>query len=275
MDPFGGDPGDVFERLFSSLRGGNHGLNTPVPMRTPMCHPMYVPVSHTRQILTLADFINNRTNLLQRMTVRVSPMGDPLGNPLGNILRQSMEDMGGTKKIASEDFLHSISNLAGCDTSDEDECPICMDSYCKENTAKKLECGHTFHKDCIVEWFRGDYRCPVCRHEYPHTEISLVNLSEGETEEDNEDMGEDMGVETGEDTDDSEENEVQPGVFSFNTYTRAIEHEIRNVLNNTYQDELNEQRMIQQAILDSIQNETSAQAAQAAHDISGSDNGDA
>ena len=44
----------------------------------------------------------------------------------------------------------------------EDVCPICLDKLNKKETYK-LSCKHTFHTDCIMQWFRkSDGQCPCC-----------------------------------------------------------------------------------------------------------------
>lgn len=41
-------------------------------------------------------------------------------------------------------------------------CSICCDS--SQNTFHELPCGHHFHADCIIQWFRsGGPTCPMCR----------------------------------------------------------------------------------------------------------------
>ena len=45
----------------------------------------------------------------------------------------------------------------------EPECSICMDDLAKGDEMGQLECGHTFHKKCIVEWFSNSSECPMCR----------------------------------------------------------------------------------------------------------------
>eukprot|EP01083_Nonionella_stella_P301482 1034469_1 len=47
----------------------------------------------------------------------------------------------------------------------EPECSICMDDLAKGDEMGQLECGHTFHKDCIVEWLGNEPSCPMCRVE--------------------------------------------------------------------------------------------------------------
>ena len=42
-------------------------------------------------------------------------------------------------------------------------CCICVDKI-KENKVRLINCNHSFHKDCIEEWFRkGNLNCPICR----------------------------------------------------------------------------------------------------------------
>lgn len=46
-----------------------------------------------------------------------------------------------------------------------DECVICLDAM--HLSFRTLECGHTFHEECIGKWARTkgeDWECPLCRH---------------------------------------------------------------------------------------------------------------
>ena len=46
-------------------------------------------------------------------------------------------------------------------SSMSDTCVICHENVQKET--KALECGHTFHSSCLVDWFRTSPSCPLCR----------------------------------------------------------------------------------------------------------------
>lgn len=39
------------------------------------------------------------------------------------------------------------------------KCAICL---CDQHTYTKLECGHCFHKECIIKWFNQSLTCPNC-----------------------------------------------------------------------------------------------------------------
>ena len=42
-------------------------------------------------------------------------------------------------------------------------CPICCDDG-EDDALHTLECGHVFHTNCILQWFRqGAPTCPLCR----------------------------------------------------------------------------------------------------------------
>ena len=48
----------------------------------------------------------------------------------------------------------------------EEPCTICLEG----GNQIQLPCGHTFHHDCLYEWF--EYippTCPVCRRDYTDT----------------------------------------------------------------------------------------------------------
>ncbi len=43
------------------------------------------------------------------------------------------------------------------------ECAICWENVEKP---KKLDCGHSFHEDCIYDWSIRENNCPMCRKEF-------------------------------------------------------------------------------------------------------------
>lgn len=57
-----------------------------------------------------------------------------------------------------------------CDTpliSREEKCPICFEKWDNDNNKPwMLECGHTFHKQCV-----GTENCPLCKTERTESEL--------------------------------------------------------------------------------------------------------
>ena len=44
------------------------------------------------------------------------------------------------------------------------ECPICLETDDRQVCA--LPCLHKFHTECIREWFKRRYTCPMCNHAF-------------------------------------------------------------------------------------------------------------
>ena len=56
-------------------------------------------------------------------------------------------------------------------------CAVCLQP-CVGTAAHTLECGHAFHTNCIVNWFRcGGGTCPVCRAK-PLGEVGWETVTE-------------------------------------------------------------------------------------------------
>lgn len=43
----------------------------------------------------------------------------------------------------------------------EKECCICMDK--NTNNWVDIPCGHSFHNECIIQWYQTSNTCPICR----------------------------------------------------------------------------------------------------------------
>jgi hypothetical protein len=46
------------------------------------------------------------------------------------------------------------------------ECIICLNSFEENNPKYRLNCGHLFHKECILEWGVKSEKCPICRESF-------------------------------------------------------------------------------------------------------------
>ena len=48
-------------------------------------------------------------------------------------------------------------------------CAICLDNMKKEQiekmSVKSLDCGHSFHTECIKDWINKKSACPICRQQ--------------------------------------------------------------------------------------------------------------
>lgn len=48
----------------------------------------------------------------------------------------------------------------------KDDCVICLKEFGEGGGEKSIlttTCGHDFHDDCVMDWFKASDRCPLCR----------------------------------------------------------------------------------------------------------------
>lgn len=49
------------------------------------------------------------------------------------------------------------------DREDDVNCGVCLNKAIGETIVKLPECGHEFHRSCIIPWLRSHNTCPNCR----------------------------------------------------------------------------------------------------------------
>lgn len=52
---------------------------------------------------------------------------------------------------------------------EHESCVVCMEDIRHNSNRMTLECEHTFHRSCIVEWLSRLRQCPTCRFEIDFT----------------------------------------------------------------------------------------------------------
>jgi hypothetical protein len=112
----------------------------PVRTRPPPYRPPMFPVNHiTQESLTSDEFDYVR----RRITFEY-------------IMDEEVE------KVEVSNNFYGHLNLPKCDTNCE--CTICLSDDNTNNDMGKLPCGHTFHTNCITQWFqKNKTTCPNCR----------------------------------------------------------------------------------------------------------------
>lgn len=61
-----------------------------------------------------------------------------------------------------------------------EQCSICMTTMTAQSVATSgqqtaLPCNHTFHRNCLDQWWRHSARCPVCRNDIRQTSAQANN----------------------------------------------------------------------------------------------------
>eukprot|EP01018_Ginkgo_biloba_P004123 Gb_25302 [translate_table: standard] len=47
--------------------------------------------------------------------------------------------------------------------SEQEDCPVCLESFQPDQMLIHLPCSHRFHSDCLVPWLDSNSHCPYCR----------------------------------------------------------------------------------------------------------------
>ncbi|KAF7826111.1 RING-H2 finger protein ATL67 [Senna tora] len=59
----------------------------------------------------------------------------------------------------------ACSSAGGGACVNDTTCPICINEYEESEVMRIMpHCGHYFHLNCIDEWLKINWSCPVCRH---------------------------------------------------------------------------------------------------------------
>ena len=57
----------------------------------------------------------------------------------------------------------------------DETCSICLSGFKVNDHIYKTDCGHYYHRDCILKHFNNSYNCPMCRNfVYDTYEINLI-----------------------------------------------------------------------------------------------------
>jgi len=67
----------------------------------------------------------------------------------------------------SKEFVQNLEKFSPKSEQFQQQCPICINYFTKDDQLTRLPCKHTFHVGCITPWLEKTSSCPVCRHELP------------------------------------------------------------------------------------------------------------
>ncbi|TKR63217.1 hypothetical protein L596_027073 [Steinernema carpocapsae] len=83
---------------------------------------------------------------------------------MGGVLPEDIERPAGVPggRIADVDIAR-LPMVTVDATQCDKQCTTCMDNLKEGDEVGRLDCGHMFHRDCIVPWLQTRNTCPVCR----------------------------------------------------------------------------------------------------------------
>lgn len=58
-------------------------------------------------------------------------------------------------------------------------CSICLENVLSINSksSKRLNCGHSFHTNCIIRWYESSNECPTCRREQLDDPLIILKMA--------------------------------------------------------------------------------------------------
>jgi len=128
-----------------------------------------LPAVHPRSRNTTATLL---VSLLRQGLTPQNILLNMLNQPdVVSELRNARHDLSGAWQdvpvVATNDIIEQGSHLLTNEEIHADEmCSVCQhhsEPDTESSTWRALYCGHSFHRDCIDQWFEHHVLCPVCR----------------------------------------------------------------------------------------------------------------
>jgi len=126
-------------------------------------------INDVDEINPLDNQLNN--NIVQIFTNIINNMNFPQNNiPQNNIPQNNDVIM----TLNDEDYENLI--VKKYNSTETNECTICMCDMEINDNYYQLNCNHFFHRDCLDELLTNhDYKCPVCREEIGRSKANIDN----------------------------------------------------------------------------------------------------
>ncbi|KAA6398442.1 MAG: hypothetical protein EZS28_006029 [Streblomastix strix] len=75
------------------------------------------------------------------------------------------ENIGKVEIVMSEEEITTLPHFTVKDNqSNVGNCAICLNDPNIGDEMLTMQCFHTYHYDCIVQWLRQSKTCPICKH---------------------------------------------------------------------------------------------------------------
>jgi len=126
-------------------------------------------INDVDEINPLDNQLNN--NIVQIFTNIINNMNFPQNNFQQNNISQNNDVI---MTLNDEDYENLI--VKKYNSTETNECTICMCDMEINDEYYQLNCNHFFHRDCLDELLTNhDYKCPVCREEIGRSKANIDN----------------------------------------------------------------------------------------------------
>jgi len=112
--------------------------------------------------------LNNTTNRNRRSTLSNEMLSQVIQNFLQPVEIYPTQDQidTATRRVRYCDIMRPLNT----------SCPISMEEFNdRDNVTVIRHCGHIFHTENLMNWFRSNCRCPVCRYDIREYNVNISN----------------------------------------------------------------------------------------------------
>ena len=160
----------VFSLLEDMIVGRNNFLSSPTLRAIPFTYRPSMIARYMNNEALYIEFINRvYMNSIQTRAAATALITLTMPNMVGNFLDPV------TIAPSVAQINHSLENTESTTSS----CAVCQDSI-SSGACRIRQCGHVYHRACIVTWFSTSVRCPVCRYDIRTESPANQTFSVGE-----------------------------------------------------------------------------------------------
>jgi len=142
------------EASVAPARSLSIGGMTPEDLIAQLLGPSFIPVGPLGTNMRGDNFQELLNNIFLNHQPQMQPASKESIDEIANLTVSE-------KKEGDEGFEES--KMISLETLKDEKCTVCICEFETNEIVNKLECGHYFHKDCIVKWLEISGICPNCK----------------------------------------------------------------------------------------------------------------
>lgn len=120
-------------------------------------------------------FMNNM-NYMNNMFMNMNNLNNLNNMLMNNMNNMQYNNMGNMNQGIEPSLLNNLNVTSIQDSSklekEKGNCVICLDNFKNGDEIIYLPCLHVFHKNCLLEWFRGHNFCPICKFKMTYENLN-------------------------------------------------------------------------------------------------------
>lgn len=160
----------ILSMLEEMIEGRNNFLSTQTLRAIPFTYRPSMMARFMNNEALYIEFINRvYMNSIQTRAAATALITLTMPNMVGNFLDPV------TVAPTTAQINRSLENTESTTSS----CAVCQDAI-SSGACRIRQCGHVYHRACIVTWFSTSVHCPVCRYDIRSESPAAQTSSDGE-----------------------------------------------------------------------------------------------